>query len=153
MDFNRRRNELATLNETDWMQLVEHWPDGRIKFALTRRLLVLRQQHADLFTAGRYQPLQVTGRDAGEIVAFARIKGRDALIVAAATQIGRASEGGRCWPAAQAWDASLALQPFANPRSVLDEAPKNSGDAVSQLFGALPIAILHATHAGRTQTN
>ena len=86
--------------------------DGRIKFALMRWLLALRNTHAELFTHGAYRPVEVSGPDADEIVAFARIKGRDALIVVAATQFGRASADGQNWPSPDLWDASLNLSGF-----------------------------------------
>ena len=40
-----------------------HPGTGRIKLALTRRLLALRNEFPDLFTHGAYRPLDVTGVD------------------------------------------------------------------------------------------
>ena len=52
--------------------LVDSKADGRIKLYLTHRALRFRRDHAELFRAGSYVPLEATG-DAGEhIVAFAR---------------------------------------------------------------------------------
>ena len=42
-------------------QLVQQWPDGRLKLAWTRQLLKLRTELAELFTDGDYQPLEVSG--------------------------------------------------------------------------------------------
>jgi (1->4)-alpha-D-glucan 1-alpha-D-glucosylmutase len=111
--------------------------------------MALRRQHAELFTAGRYQPVQVTGGDAGDIVAFARVKERDALIVVAATRFGRVTDGGRHWPAPRAWEASLVLKDYTEPRRMLDPRGENPGAEVARLFGALPVAILHAKYAAR----
>ena len=52
VDFGMRRRELDDA-APDWRQLAGHWPDGRIKLALTRALLRLRHEFSDLFQAGR----------------------------------------------------------------------------------------------------
>ena len=72
VDFAARESALRQCESPDWTQLAEHWPDGRIKLAWTRHLLKLRNAQASVFTDGAYQPLEVTGRDADHIIAFAR---------------------------------------------------------------------------------
>jgi (1->4)-alpha-D-glucan 1-alpha-D-glucosylmutase len=52
--------------------LLEHWPDGRIKLFLTKRLLRFRRDNAALFAAGNYSSLVVTGPFADSCVAFLR---------------------------------------------------------------------------------
>jgi (1->4)-alpha-D-glucan 1-alpha-D-glucosylmutase len=46
--------------------------DGRVKLFLTIQLLHARQTYADVFARGSYQPLNVSGKFADRIVAFAR---------------------------------------------------------------------------------
>jgi (1->4)-alpha-D-glucan 1-alpha-D-glucosylmutase len=78
VDFAARASALQTIGwEPDWQALAREWQDGRIKFALTRRLLALRRQFFDLFASGSYRPIEVIGPDREEIVAFARLCGGD----------------------------------------------------------------------------
>ena len=148
VDFARRREMLGQLDKPDWSAMAASWRDGRIKFALMRWLLALRTTHAELFTHGVYRPVEVSGPDADEILAFARIKGRDALIVVAATQFGRASADGQKWPAPEMWNASLNLSGFTDLRDVRSESSEIPGN-LSQLFSVLPIAILRGQYTGR----
>jgi (1->4)-alpha-D-glucan 1-alpha-D-glucosylmutase len=142
VDFQARRAALLELERPDWVELASRWQDGRIKFALTRRLLALRAQFADVLTHGRYQPLRFAGRDAADVIAFARIKGQRALIVVAATQFARCSQGGMTWPAAEEWDAALDLAPFEDVRSLLNA--KHDIRQRVPFSGALPVAIFEA---------
>jgi (1->4)-alpha-D-glucan 1-alpha-D-glucosylmutase len=56
-------------------ELLANWEDGRIKLYLTARGLRCRRRHADLFTAGDYLPLTVTGARREHVCAFARRHG------------------------------------------------------------------------------
>ena len=51
---------------------MERWPDGRIKLFLTKHLLRLRREHADLFERGEYLPLHTSGTFAECCVSFVR---------------------------------------------------------------------------------
>jgi (1->4)-alpha-D-glucan 1-alpha-D-glucosylmutase len=46
--------------------------DGRIKLFLTTQVLQARKHYLELFQQGNYQPLQISGKLANHIVAFAR---------------------------------------------------------------------------------
>jgi (1->4)-alpha-D-glucan 1-alpha-D-glucosylmutase len=152
VDFERRASMLASPgSEPDWQALPESWPDGRIKLALTDRLLALRRELPALFQDGAYAPIEVRGPHANEILAFARVSGRDAVIVVVGRFFGRATEQGRRWPSADAWHASVALEGFAPVHNML-EAGSAEADAavpVSRLFGAVPVALLRARAANR----
>ncbi|HSD51652.1 MAG TPA: malto-oligosyltrehalose synthase, partial [Candidatus Methylomirabilis sp.] len=52
--------------------LVEQWPDGRIKLYTIHRALTCRRQAPDLFRAGAYVPLRSEGRRADRLCVFAR---------------------------------------------------------------------------------
>src|SRR6185503_4374211 len=75
---NRRRVDFAAraaMTETatlPFAELARDWRDGRIKQALTQRLLKLRQAHDDIFRRGSYSPVDVVGDHAGHVIAFAR---------------------------------------------------------------------------------
>ena len=73
----------------DWPELASHWTDGRIKLALTHRLLSLRNEMPALFRDGAYEPVEVAGPDRDHILAFRRFAGRDHVVVAVARHIGR----------------------------------------------------------------
>jgi (1->4)-alpha-D-glucan 1-alpha-D-glucosylmutase len=147
VDFASRASAAQSIpDEPEWRGLVAAWTDGRIKLALNRRLLAFRQQVAHVFADGTYSPLEVTGPHSNEILAFARLAGRDAAVVIVGTLFARVTDYGRKWPDGSAWKASLVTQDLASVRNML--AP--TGDLptgelpISQLFAALPVAVLKA---------
>ena len=99
VDFAARAAALAAMETPDWQGLAQNWSDGHIKLAWTRHLLKLRTELAEVFTHGDYQPLEVTGPHRDHVIAFARRRGRDAVIVAVAKSFAPLSQGGRAWPA------------------------------------------------------
>jgi (1->4)-alpha-D-glucan 1-alpha-D-glucosylmutase len=149
VDLPARAALLKSIGDNpDWRALAESWPDGRIKLALTRRLLALRQQLPQVFSDGAYRPLAVEGAHANAIVAFARVSGRGAVIVACARSFGRATENGRRWPTGSAWDATLAVEGFSDIGDVLAAGKTMRGPklAVSEVFDMLPVALLRAQY-------
>ena len=148
VDFAARNAELAELDENpDWAALAKDWQSGRIKFALSRQLLAIRKRFDAVFTGGDYQPLAATGPNADEIVAFTRSNARDTIVVVTARLFGRGTNFGRAWPAPDRLpQASIKFDSPVTVRSLL--APAEPGQttqlSLSQLFGHLPVAILHA---------
>ncbi|MFL6799598.1 MAG: malto-oligosyltrehalose synthase [Xanthobacteraceae bacterium] len=150
VDFTQRASMLTALSEpVDWQGLAADWPDGRIKLALTRRLLALRAELPELFTEGSYRAVEVSGPHRNEIMAFARVSGREAVIVAVGRLFARTTNQGRRWPSAQSLDASLAPTSYTDIRNLLTGAAVNEGHqlAVNQLFEFLPVALLRAQTA------
>ena len=150
IDFDVRASMLASQgSEPDWQALRESWPDGRIKLALTARLLALRRELPVLFRDGAYAQIAVRGPHTNEMLAFARVSGRDAVIVVVGRFFGRATEQGRRWPAADAWQASVSLEGFASVHNMLEGGSAEAGAEVpvSRLFGAVPVALLRARAA------
>ena len=149
VDFAARASVLeASGDEPDWTALAATWPHGRIKFALMRRLLALRQRLADVFADGAYRPIEVLGPDRSEVLAFARVSGRTAVIVATGRLFARATHRGTRWPPGEAWNASLTVGRFSKIASVLGDRKAMTGPklAVSDLFDALPVAVLQAQY-------
>jgi len=72
VDYERRREMLRSLETALPGELLQQWPDGRIKLFLTQKLLRFRREHPLLFQQGTYSPLNVTGAFAESCVAFAR---------------------------------------------------------------------------------
>jgi len=62
---------------------------------------------------------------------------------------GRATQGGRRWPPAQAWNASVLAEGFSAMRTVLAVGKTMTGPslAAADLFDVLPIAVLQARYA------
>jgi (1->4)-alpha-D-glucan 1-alpha-D-glucosylmutase len=138
-------NEIG--REPNWQSLADAWPDGRIKLALMRRLLALRGENAHLFSKASYHPLAVLGEHSNEIIAFARVSGRDAMIVVLGRLFKRATDDGRHWPRSNAWQASVVVEGFTDIESSAGEPMRGHELAVAHLFGALPVAILKSQHA------
>src|SRR3984893_4420952 len=84
VDFTERADVLKLVERPDWQELARDWPNGHVKLAWTRHLLRLRNELADVFASGDYEPLEVSGPHADHVMAFARRRGRHAAIVAVA---------------------------------------------------------------------
>ncbi len=137
VDFERRIGGLA--EGADWPDLSVQWPDGRIKFALTRRLLEIRNNYANLFRDGRYDPVPVDGEDAEHVVAFTRSLGKRRVLVAAGRRFAARTAGGHQWPAG--WRGAIAT-PFPSARDLIGDRSINNGMELGQLFDVLPVAVV-----------
>jgi (1->4)-alpha-D-glucan 1-alpha-D-glucosylmutase len=153
IDFPARAQALRSLTgSVDWAALAKAWPDGRIKLALMARLLALRQEMANVFSAGDYRPLAVKGRDADQIVAFARRHDGEAVLIIVGRWFKRSTQCGRRWPTRHDWDATVVIDRFSALQQLLTEREPAQGPelAVSEIFDALPIAVLRARETHRT---
>jgi len=72
VDYELRRQMLKSLSTVTPGELMQTWPDGRIKLFLTQRLLRFRREEGDLFERGEYLPLQTSGTFAECCVSFLR---------------------------------------------------------------------------------
>jgi (1->4)-alpha-D-glucan 1-alpha-D-glucosylmutase len=61
-------------------ELMQCWPDGRIKMRLTQRLLHLRRENPELFREGIYEPINFGGAFADCAIGFVR-RHRDRAII------------------------------------------------------------------------
>jgi (1->4)-alpha-D-glucan 1-alpha-D-glucosylmutase len=144
VDFAKRAAVLASIEKPDWEDLAQRWPDGHIKLAWTRHLLKLRTELAEVFARGDYEPLEASGPHRDHVIAFARCRGRDAAITVVAKSFAPFSQGGRVWPRAEAFDATLNLNGYA-----VKGIPSEAGTVpLSVLFRHLPVAVLKARVAG-----
>lgn len=115
---NRRPVEFAPLTDFGWnpRELMETWRDGRVKVFLTEKLLGYRKGNPELFSEGSYIPLQVSGKRAENVFAYARRLNSQwciAVIPRFASQLSvttRTPTGIRAW-----LDSTLAL-PEGAPR-------------------------------------
>jgi (1->4)-alpha-D-glucan 1-alpha-D-glucosylmutase len=144
VDFAARTAMLATLEKPDWAGLVRDWPSGRLKLAWTRHLLELRNELAAVFTLGDYQPLQVNGPHHDHVIAFARRRGRDAVLVAAAKSFAPFTQGGRAWPRADGFDGAIDIDGYV--------IEGGAGELrLAELFRRLPVALRKATFTGASK--
>jgi (1->4)-alpha-D-glucan 1-alpha-D-glucosylmutase len=144
VDFAERAAVLTSVETPDWEGLARNWANGHLKLAWTRQLLKLRNEFAGVFTHGDYRPLDVSGPHSDHIIAFARRRGRDAVIVAVAKSFAAFTQGGRVWPRAQAFDGALSLKGYS-----VESLDKKAGEiSFSELFQNLPVAVLEARFTG-----
>jgi (1->4)-alpha-D-glucan 1-alpha-D-glucosylmutase len=163
VDFAQRRAALDAF-EADWRRdpaaafetRLDEWRDGRIKLAVTARVLALRRRHPQLFARGDYVALEAEGAQAERVVAFARVGEGARLVVVAprlVTPLLPADAGLRL--SRDAWgDTRLRLPDGAWDaaawRDALRDAPlaADAGSAVpvAALLCPLPVAVL--LHAG-----
>ena len=81
-DFDLLQQQLAE-DSISYSLTDQDWLSGRLKQHIIATLLPLRQKRPDLFSKGDYVPLTATGSRAAHILAWARVKGDDAVIVIA----------------------------------------------------------------------
>src|SRR6058998_3996627 len=72
VDYRLRAEMLSCLSSKTPEELLQNWPDGRIKMFLTQRALQFRNEQVDLFQRGSYLPLHATGACADCCISFAR---------------------------------------------------------------------------------
>ncbi|HYB43778.1 MAG TPA: malto-oligosyltrehalose synthase [Candidatus Methylomirabilis sp.] len=92
-------------------ELLEAWPDGRVKLYLTHRALTLRRERPRLFGSGEYLPLDTAGERAEHVIALARRDGPDVAVVAVPRLAARLTGfSGRPPVGAEVWgDTRVAL--------------------------------------------
>ena len=81
----------------------ESWLNGQLKQHAIARVLRLRQQKPQLFRRGDYLPLAATGREAENVIAFARAAGDDKLIVIAPRLVFGTAHGDLAKPYTERW--------------------------------------------------
>jgi (1->4)-alpha-D-glucan 1-alpha-D-glucosylmutase len=141
VDFAERQALLW--DESDWTALKAQWPSGRIKFALTRRLLELRKRLPALFTKGDYRPVAVSGAHAAHVIAFARTHHRKSIIVAASRHLAGLTGDGLQWPQPIQAEIDVSGVPGRRFRELLTDTTFDPASQPS-LFGTLPVAILES---------
>ncbi|HEX8556779.1 MAG TPA: malto-oligosyltrehalose synthase [Pyrinomonadaceae bacterium] len=160
VDYEARRALLASLRDVGGGDvgefaggLLERPGDGRVKLYVTSRALNLRRERAALFARGSYAPLAARGRNAGNVVAFARALDGEAVVAVAGrffTRLGVGREGplrlGR-----EAWgDTALRLEGVegvegARFRDVFTGREFEARDGalpLAELLSPLPVALL-----------
>ena len=148
VDFAARQAALRAADDPP--ALLATWRDGRIKQAVIARILAFRRETPDLFAAGSYKPLKVTGPEAGHVLAFTRINQSGAILAAVTLHAAR-MPGTRTIPLAEpaAWGATHLALPPALARTALHNLldpsarlPPRRHIPIAELFATLPVAVL-----------
>jgi (1->4)-alpha-D-glucan 1-alpha-D-glucosylmutase len=144
VDYKRRGEMLASLTGATPEELLEHWPDGRIKLFLTQRLLHYRRDHVVLFNQGKYLPLGVSGTFADCCVAFVREHEGQWIAVA----VPRLSSRVGFPPVGDRWKDTMIDLPQSLRREGAKEVftgrdlrADNAGIRVSEAMAFLPFAV------------
>ncbi|WP_136475659.1 malto-oligosyltrehalose synthase [Pseudomonas sp. DG56-2] len=112
VDYHARRQALD--ESTSMAQLLQQWRGGQVKQALINQVLERRQQYQALFAQGRYLPLQVQGRHAEQVLAFARVSDEaQAIVVVPRLACGLLGDTPIPLIPAQNWDDTRLILPFA----------------------------------------
>ena len=146
VDFSERAAVLASIQSPDWESLAQNWSNGHLKLAWTSHLLEVRTELADVFADGVYQPLEISGPHRDHVIAFARRRGRDAVIIAVAKSFAALSQGGRIWPRAEAFEGALNVNGYS-----LEGMHGEAGAMelrLCALFQRMPVAVLKARFEG-----
>jgi len=151
VDFEARRRGLADVGESKLADLFTERRDGRIKLALTARLLALRRSQAQLFAEGEYNPVAVEGPAAAHVVSFLRHSPEVTVLVVVSRLIAiLARPHGVAVDDPETWrGTTIALPENGGKRSwwnVLDDSGEiiatDGVFEVGDLFRAMPMAVL-----------
>jgi (1->4)-alpha-D-glucan 1-alpha-D-glucosylmutase len=131
-------------------ELLDQWPDGRIKLLLTARGLRFRRVHAGLMLQGAYEPLDSEGAAARHLVAFARHDSSGTLIAVVPRLICSLPTGSHVPPrGVQAWgDTRVCLPDRIGAGRYRHLMTGETVDAVNgqlaadAMFRTLPVALL-----------
>jgi (1->4)-alpha-D-glucan 1-alpha-D-glucosylmutase len=136
--------------------ILEKWPDGAIKLLITTVGLRLRRTLPNLFLDGRYVPLRTESTVKADVLAFARIHGEEAVLVAGprlcAPLFGHEATlplGGAAWKTSRVMlPEELAGRTFRHEITGTEIRPTVGGSQawifVGQLFEHVPVALVSA---------
>lgn len=144
VDYTARAQALEA--ESAPAELLANWRDGRIKQALIAEVLNRRAEHAELFRRGSYQPLEVLGSQAHNVLAFAREhEGKRAFVIVPVRCATLLENSALPQVDALRWGDTRVVLPFAasetNLKGLFASAAvtKNRELNVSEALGDVPV--------------
>lgn len=148
VDFQARLDAISA--QTPITELARYWRNGRIKQAVIRRSLAVRQARPELFARGDYTPLAVEGPAADHVIAFARRQnGAVALTVACRLPARLLGANDGIVIPASAWGTTrLSLPPGLATTKLCDAIAagefvfEEEYVPISQVLSKLPVALL-----------
>lgn len=145
VDYQQRREMLESLSVSTPDELVQNWPDGRIKMFLTQRVLQLRREHVDLFQRGEYLVLAASGTFAECCVSFARRLGNQWIVVIAprlSSRLGFPPVGERWKDTALELPETLSIENAHNLFTCRDLHHKRRQISIADAITILPFAVI-----------
>jgi (1->4)-alpha-D-glucan 1-alpha-D-glucosylmutase len=145
IDYARRREVLTQIENVPANELMQCWPDGRIKMRLTQRLLHLRRENPELFREGIYEPINFGGAFADCAIGFVR-RHRDRAIIVI---VPRLSSRVGFPPIGDRWQDTHVVLPagMSNLRDVFSDRKvrvENSQLRLAVAMSQLPFAVLQS---------
>jgi len=145
IDYARRREMLTQIENVPANELMQCWPDGRIKMRLTQRLLHLRRENPELFREGIYEPINFGGAFADCAIGFVR-RDRDRAIIVI---VPRLSSRVGFPPIGDRWQDTHVVLPAgkSNLRDVFSDRKvrvENSQLRLAVAMSQLPFAVLQS---------
>ncbi|KPF66280.1 hypothetical protein IP69_15570 [Bosea sp. AAP35] len=138
VDFGARKIALAQHLSLDL--LAESWRDGRIKQALLRKLLRFRLSQPALFAQGGYEPVEVVGPRADNLMAFLRRHDDAGMLVVVARCCSQGlSQTGGLVPEADWWGDTRVILPAGLQMSNAVIGPSLDATDGFALRDALPV--------------
>lgn len=154
VDFQRRREMLEriqSVRDEDRANLVKemaaHPQDGLIKLYILHRGLEARNQRQEAFQSPVYQPLDVEGPLAGNVIAFSRGGSKETAVAIATRWLTQHVESGVMPLPDNLWQGSrLAMPPVSGGVLVNVYTGRRieatSGVDLAEIMGGLPVALL-----------
>ncbi len=167
VDFDTARERLRALQRdfpdgadpAGLTAMLAQLADGRLKHYLLWRALAVRECCERTLRCGRYVPLDVRGPAARHVVAYARVLGRETVVVIATRLLFGLTGGDEariCDPAT--WAGTLVSMPWRREGMGWRDAiagrripPRSQGPAalpLAEVFGPLPLALLVRDNGG-----
>lgn len=153
-DFGSRRSAMGEIDAAAPDHLLRDWISAGPKLRLMKAGLNFRRDHAELFGAADYIPLEVAGEQAGRVIAFARRHGGEWLILVATRLPLALLDDARPLIDAAAWGDTRVLLPeaahgIAFRDIVFGGAPVTGSElAVCGTLARFPVALLYGGGAG-----
>jgi (1->4)-alpha-D-glucan 1-alpha-D-glucosylmutase len=133
-------------------ELLAGWQDSRLKLYVTHLGLNFRKNSPELFLQGDYLPLAAGGAKQNHVIAFARRRGKDWAIAAAARFFTRLARPGEAPVGRKVWgEGALALPPkapeqwvdiFTGETVAAEPSAGVRGLPLAKIFRRLPVALL-----------
>ncbi len=121
VDFVLRRKLLERLKAEEaahgplWLarDMLENWPDSRVKLYLAAKVLPFRREKRELFDRGKYLPLEVQGERSDNVCAFERCNGDlVAVVIVPRFFVGLTNQGAPLPLGKEVWGDTRVLLPF-----------------------------------------
>jgi (1->4)-alpha-D-glucan 1-alpha-D-glucosylmutase len=132
-------------------ELLDAWPDGRVKLWLTWRLMSLRRTHARWLERAGYRPMAAHGEHARRVCAYARTGDRSLLAVIVPRLWLDLVPGEAGWPLGELWGDTRVTLPdglrgwrnaLTGERAVATPSDETQHLALRDVLTTFPVAVL-----------